>query len=780
MSEQTAILSLPLIMPSQAQKHVTHNEALRILDMAVQLAVTNRTRTTPPASPVVGDRYIVDSGATGVWNGRENQIAVFTADGWDYIAPQAGWQAYVTAEDGIAVFNGAAWVIPSAGAPDELPLLGINATANTTNRLTVSAPATLLNHDGAGHQLKLNKAAAGETASLLFQTGFSGRAEMGTMGSNAFSIKVSNDGSAFATALTASAPNGYVSLPGGVLANGFALRDSSDPTKTASFNLSGLASGATRSYSLPDHTGEMALLSGAQTFTGAKDFAAKVQLAPANAGGAGLNIAPGTAPTAPVNGDLWTTATGVFAQVNGLTLQLDNAALGTDLAYAPTTRLLSSSNGTDVILPLAGPEDGLMAAADKAKLDGLPAAAQPLDGDLVALAALTGTDTLYYRNGPSSWAPVTIGANLSFASGTLAAAGGGAGLADGDKGDVVVAGGGSNWTVTAASGDFAVTGAASAAMVGINAPATSQRRLSVAAVETLLTHDGAGHSLKINKSGAAAAAIMQFQSANTPRAELGLNGSNDFSLRVSPDGNTWQDGLTIASDGAIALAKPLTLAATPTPTPPTPPAGQMALFARTVAGRMLPAVVGPTGLDSTLQPLLGTNRLGMFLPNGNSTTATSFGIAYSTSGTATAHNFTATNRYGRMRGLEYLVATAATTAVAGFRGTAAQWTVGGTNPGDGGFLSILRWAPATGVSTPTHRAFAGMGSATTPTDVQPSSLLNILGMGWDAADANIQFLHNDATGTATKIDLGPTFPVPTTDRTAAYEIALFSPQAPPL
>jgi hypothetical protein len=46
-------------------------------------------------------------------------------------------------------------------------------------------------------------------------------------------------------------------------------------------------------------------------------------------------------------------------------------------------------------------------------------------------------------------------------------------------------------------------------------------------------------------------------------------------------------------------------------------------------------------------------------------------------------------------------------------------------------------------------------------------------MGWDAADTNIQFMHNDGSGTATKIDLGASFPVPTADRTEVYDIALF-------
>jgi hypothetical protein len=94
--------------------------------------------------------------------------------------------------------------------------VGIGATADATNRLAVAAPATLLTHAGAGHQLKLNKAAPGDTASLLFQTGWSGRAEMGTAGNDSLSIRVSADGAAWATALTVAAAGARVAMPGGI------------------------------------------------------------------------------------------------------------------------------------------------------------------------------------------------------------------------------------------------------------------------------------------------------------------------------------------------------------------------------------------------------------------------------------------------------------------------------------------------------------------------------------------------------------------------------------
>jgi hypothetical protein len=212
MPDTSTILSLPLILPAQAQKHVTHNEALRVLDLLVQLTVKDRTLTTPPVSPILGDRYIVPLGATGAWAGKAAQIALFENGVWQFFTALAGWQAYIADEATVAVFNGTAW-LTSADVPLLVNQLGISATADATNRLAVSSPATLLNHAGAGHQLKLNKAAATDTASLTFQTGFSGRAEMGTTGSDDFAIKVSPNGSTFYTAMMVARATGQATLP---------------------------------------------------------------------------------------------------------------------------------------------------------------------------------------------------------------------------------------------------------------------------------------------------------------------------------------------------------------------------------------------------------------------------------------------------------------------------------------------------------------------------------------------------------------------------------------
>lgn len=159
-------------------------------------------------------------------------------------------------------------------------------------------------------------------------------------------------------------------------------------------------------------------------------------------------------------------------------------------------------------------------------------------------------------------------------------------------------------------------------------------------------------------------------------------------------------------------------------------------------------------------------------PAPGSTTPTTLGCALTGTGTATAATLANTSLYTRLPRLDYLVTTPSTSAVAGFRGGGLMaWR--GDAAGRGGFTVTLRWGAATGVSTGTHRAFCGLRNTTSaPTDVEPSGLTDILGMGWDAADTEIQFMHNDGSGAATEVPLGASFPVPTADRSAVYELKM--------
>lgn len=211
--DETALLKLPYIMPAQSQKHVTHNEALGILDAILHIRVEDRDRNDPPEEPVEGQRHTVGLAPAGAFAGYPGSIAVFRDGAWVFYQPREGWPLWDAADGALYVFHGGAWV-PAVQALEETPMLGINATADETNRLAVSSPATLFNHEGGGHQIKINKAAAAETGSLLFQTGWSGRAEMGIAGDDDFSVKVSPDGETWYTALTVDSASGAAQMPG--------------------------------------------------------------------------------------------------------------------------------------------------------------------------------------------------------------------------------------------------------------------------------------------------------------------------------------------------------------------------------------------------------------------------------------------------------------------------------------------------------------------------------------------------------------------------------------
>lgn len=211
MAQTSPRLSLPFLQPAQAQKHVTHNEALRQLDIIVQLCVQGFATTTPPGNPDDGECHAIGMSASGDWAGHDGEIAFWFDNAWHFVVPASGWLAVEAGSTDVMVHDGTDWVAATAGVDlDNLAGVGVNATADTTNRLSISAPATLLSHEGAGHQLKINKSGVADTASLLFQSNWSGRAEMGLAGDDDFSIKVSADGSTWDEVLSIGAGSGIV------------------------------------------------------------------------------------------------------------------------------------------------------------------------------------------------------------------------------------------------------------------------------------------------------------------------------------------------------------------------------------------------------------------------------------------------------------------------------------------------------------------------------------------------------------------------------------------
>ncbi len=217
------------------------NEAITILDAVVGGGVIDKDLATPPGSPTEGDRYIVAASPTGAWTGKAKHIAYYFNGGWRFINPGEGLMVWVNDEDLLYVYTGTAWS-SSIGGSLSLAMLGINgATADTTNRLALRAAAALLTavyaaDGGSGDmQLKLNKEGSGDTASVLFQTNYSGRAEFGLVGGEDFALKVSADGSSWLDVIKMIASTGrmaFKSIGSGISAAGTNQAGATGLTKT--------------------------------------------------------------------------------------------------------------------------------------------------------------------------------------------------------------------------------------------------------------------------------------------------------------------------------------------------------------------------------------------------------------------------------------------------------------------------------------------------------------------------------------------------------------------
>jgi len=109
MSNETPNLSLPFIMPAQAQKHVTHNEAIELLDMIVQLTLEGVAAIVPASSPIDGQSWALGAPATGAWAGKDGMIASWRGGGWLFVAPQEGWTAWCKDDADLKVRTGGAW-----------------------------------------------------------------------------------------------------------------------------------------------------------------------------------------------------------------------------------------------------------------------------------------------------------------------------------------------------------------------------------------------------------------------------------------------------------------------------------------------------------------------------------------------------------------------------------------------------------------------------------------------------------------------------------------------
>lgn len=201
-------------------------------------------------------------------------------------------------------------------------------------------------------------------------------------------------------------------------------------------------------------------------------------------------------------------------------------------------------------------------------------------------------------------------------------------------------------------------------------------------------------------------------------------------------------------------------------------ADHVALFGRKLGGRMLPAFVGPSGLDSTLQPALHGNAVMMISLASGTTAPSVWGGTLTTAATMSSQQTIASSNRWQATWRKRFQTSATAGNTSGMRTAYTQYFRGNA-AGFGGFF--FRAQLGMNINLNGGQKFVGLCASTAALAGDPSALVNMCGMGYDAADAstgNWQFMRNDGTGTATKVDLGANAARNTTH---GYDLVMFNP-----
>ena len=184
----------------------------------------------------------------------------------------------------------------------------------------------------------------------------------------------------------------------------------------------------------------------------------------------------------------------------------------------------------------------------------------------------------------------------------------------------------------------------------------------------------------------------------------------------------------------------------------------------------------PTGKGITLQPHLVRNKVRYWNATSGANNVPGIdGILPPTAlGTATARTLAATNRFTRMARMGY-VSVATAPGFAGHYNNATNMNLVtiGNGAGEGGFHLVSRFGCSDPATVAGARQFAGLSNPTAaPTNVEPSTLINTIGVGHGAADTNLKLYYGGSAAQA-PIDLGANFPANTLS-VDMYELALFA------
>lgn len=212
--------------------------------------------------------------------------------------------------------------------------------------------------------------------------------------------------------------------------------------------------------------------------------------------------------------------------------------------------------------------------------------------------------------------------------------------------------------------------------------------------------------------------------------------------------------------------------------PASPSAGNLTVYSKSIGGRSMLKIKGPSGLDTPLQPIMAMNKMSFWSPPGNTTTVPAIwgfeamSSVANHSSTTTARTVATTNVLTRTKRLGYVGSTG-TSYYTGIYHPQAQWTVG-DGSGLGGFYLVARFSLPN--ANAGHAFFVGLGSGTSNqtngTAVDPATLTNSIGVGASTGDTNLRIFYGGSSA-QTPVATNANFPKVST--TSIFEIILYAP-----
>ena len=208
-------------------------------------------------------------------------------------------------------------------------------------------------------------------------------------------------------------------------------------------------------------------------------------------------------------------------------------------------------------------------------------------------------------------------------------------------------------------------------------------------------------------------------------------------------------------------------------TDPTAPSGtDLVVYTKSLSGKPFLFTEASGARVSQIQASLYQKNIGLFTVGFGSTTLPPFigsgtFTQPTTAATLTARTYAATNGFTKTKRMGFVTNTTAG-RFAGVYLPGAQWQMGDTTA-NGGFYCAFRFGISDATLVASPRMFLGLSSTiTTPTNVEPSTLTNIIGVGMGAADTTLKIFYGGSAN-QTPIDLGANFPV-TTATNQGYEV----------